>query len=304
MNGNMKIMSEDHILEINNLVKYYGKFKALNKVNINVKSGTVHGFLGPNGAGKTTTIRIIFNILKPTSGEVKLFGIPINRKTVYLHERIGYIPGDVSLYGHLNVKQMLEYFASLRPNRPSDRMEEIVEKFDLDLTKSTKTLSKGNRQKVAIVQAFMHDPDFYIFDEPSSGLDPLMQQLLYDTIINEAKKGKTFFISSHILPEIQKVSETISIIRKGEIVSTVDVSKLEEQIVHKIFINFSNEIDPSVLEDDKIKVLAKEGKKVSLLVSGNYSKLLGQLSTMPIEDIHAPVPSLEDYFMHFYSTDE
>ncbi len=293
-------MAERLILEVENLTKYYGNFLALNNANISVREKSVYGFLGPNGAGKTTTIRIILSILKPTSGEVKLFGSPVNRANVRIHEKIGYIPGDVSLYGHLTVKQMLNYLASLRPNTPSTRMDEMVELFDLDVTKNTKALSKGNRQKVAIVQAFMHNPEFYIFDEPSSGLDPLMQQVLYDLIAEEAKNGKTFFISSHYLGEIQKLADTVSIIRNGEIVTTMEVSKLAEQVVQKVHLDFKSCADTVLLEDSNIKVLSQEGKEVIAIVKGDINDFLTKVSKIPIERFYAPEPSLEDYFMHFY----
>jgi ABC-2 type transport system ATP-binding protein len=293
-------MTEQIVLEIKNLSKYYGKLLAVNNVNITVKEGTVYGFLGPNGAGKTTTIRVILSILKPSSGAVKLFGIPVDRSNVQIHNRIGYIPGDVALYGHLTVKQMLDYFASLRSNRPSSRMEEMVELFDLDITKNTKTLSRGNRQKVAIVQAFMHDPDFYIFDEPSSGLDPLMQQVLYDLITEEVEKGKTFFISSHYLGEIQKIADKVSIIREGEIISTMDVSKLDQQVIQKVHIDFQSEVNPSLLQDPNITVLSQDKNELILIVKGDFHTFLEKISKFPIERFYAPEPSLEDYFMHFY----
>ena len=290
----------DQIIELSNLTKYYGDFLALKEANIQVEKGTVYGFLGPNGAGKTTTIRIMLSILKPSSGEVKLFGIPVNRSSVYIHERIGYIPGDVSLYGHLTVKQILNYFASLRPSRSSSRMEEMIDLFDLDITKNTKALSKGNRQKVAIVQAFMHDPELFIFDEPSSGLDPLMQQVLYDLIADEAKKGKTFFISSHYLGETQKIADIVSIIRNGEIVSTMEVSKLDDQVVQKVHVDFKSQVDPTLIEDNTIKILSQDDKELIAIVKGDFNCFLDKISKFPIERFYAPEPSLEDYFMHFY----
>ncbi len=293
-------MTEQRVLEIKNLTKYYGKFLAVKKINIIVETGTVYGFLGPNGAGKTTTIRIILSILKASSGEVRLFGIPVDRSNVHIHEKIGYIPGDVALYGHLTVKQMLNYFASLRPGQPSSRMEEMIELFDLDVTKNTKALSRGNRQKVAIVQAFMHNPDFYIFDEPSSGLDPLMQQVLYDLIAEEAKNGKTFFISSHYLGEIQKIANIVSIIREGEIISTMDVSKLDQQVVQKVHIDFKSDVDPSLLQDSNITVLSQDKNELILIIKGDFNSFLDKISKFPIEKFYAPEPSLEDYFMHFY----
>lgn len=293
-------MSGTAILKVSNLTKYYGKFLALDNANITVEKSSVYGFLGPNGAGKTTTIRIILGILKPSNGEVKLFDEPINRSNVRHHGKIGYIPGDVSLYGHLTVKQMLNYLADLRPDTPSTRMDEMIEIFGLDVTKNTKALSKGNRQKVAIVQAFMHDPEFFIFDEPSSGLDPLMQQVLYDLINEEAKKGKTFFISSHFLGEIQKLADTVSIIRNGEIVSTMQVSKLDEQVVQKVHIDFESCIDPVMIEDKNIKIISHDGNEVIAIIKGGYNSFLEKISKIPIERFYAPEPSLEDYFMHFY----
>ena len=293
-------MSTDLVLEIDHLTKYYRSFRALNDVSLTVKKGQVYGFLGPNGAGKTTTIRTILNILKPSNGEIKLFGVPITRNTVHLHERIGYIPGDVALYDHLSVKQTLDYFAALRVNRPSSRMEEMVKLFDLDLSRNTKELSKGNRQKVAIVQAFMHDPEFYIFDEPSSGLDPLMQQVLYDLIVDEAERGKTFFISSHYLGEIQKLADVVSIIREGEIVSTMEVSKLDEQVVHKVHVDFLQDTSPSIFNDERIQIISHDDREFILLISGNYNDFLDKITKIPIERFYAPEPSLEDYFMHFY----
>ena len=178
------------VLETKNLTKNYGKYRALSNINLQVKKGTIHGFLGPNGAGKTTTIRLILGLLRSTEGEISLFGTPITPKTTFLHDQIGYIPGDVSLYGHMTVNQQLNYIASLHSaTHMATRLKEFVERFDLDISSHNRGLSKGNRQKVAIVQAFMHDPDLYIFDEPTSGLDPLMQQVLYEVIKEEAEKG-------------------------------------------------------------------------------------------------------------------
>jgi len=293
-------MSEDVILEISGLTKYYGKFRALREISLAVRKGSIYGFLGPNGAGKTTTIRTILNLLKPSGGEIKLFGQVVDRTTVNLHERIGYIPGDVALYDHLTVQQMLDYFASLRPERPSTRMAEMVEVFDLDTSRNTKELSKGNRQKVAIVQAFMHDPEFYIFDEPSSGLDPLMQQAIYDLILEEKRRGKTFFISSHFLGEIQRLADVVSIIREGEIVSTLDVDSLDQQIVQKVHVDFFNPTDPTLFDEDYIKILSHDDREFIMLISGNYNNFLQKISPYPIERFYAPEPSLEDYFMHFY----
>ncbi|MHA2366569.1 MAG: ATP-binding cassette domain-containing protein [Candidatus Hodarchaeales archaeon] len=291
----------NYVLEIKNLTKYYGKFRAINDLNLKVNKGTVHGFLGPNGAGKTTTIRTILNILRASFGSIEIFGTPVNGDNVHLHERIGYVPGDVSLYGHMTVKQQLDYFASLRSNRPSHRMQEFIDRLQLDVTKHNRGLSKGNRQKVALVQAFMHDPDLYIFDEVTSGLDPLMQQVIYKIIEEEILRGKSFFISSHNLPEIQRLADVVSIIRKGEIVETMDVNQLGSKVVQKLYIEFqTEEVDYSDFNFPGVEVVEQNSQRLVLLVSESMPKLLGKISQYPISSITLPEPSLEDYFMHFY----
>lgn len=287
-------------LRVKQLTKYYGKFRAINNLNLSVKTGTCHGFLGPNGAGKTTTIRTILNILEPTSGKIELFGESLNKGKIILHERIGYIPGDVSLYSHMSVKQLLDYFSLLRPNRPSNRMKEFVERFQLDITKHNKGLSKGNRQKVALVQAFMHDPDLYIFDEPSSGLDPLMQQVLYQVIEEEKARRKTFLISSHNLTEIQRIADIVSVIREGEIVETIDVSSLANRAIKKLSVEFSSSINYDTLKFPGVELIKNNGKRITLLISKSLNEVLATISQLPISSITIPEPSLEDYFMHFY----
>jgi ABC-2 type transport system ATP-binding protein len=290
------------VLEISNLDKYYGKFKAINDLNLKVKKGTVHGFLGPNGAGKTTAIRTILNILKASKGKISVFGKNVNGTAQSFKERIGYIPGDVALYGHMTVKQQLDYFASLRPNNPSHRMQEFVERFQLDVTKHNRGLSKGNRQKVALVQAFMHDPELYIFDEPSAGLDPLMQQELYQVIEEEVEKEKTFFISTHNLEEAQRLSDTISIIRRGEIVENMSVKELREKLVQKLLVEFPEEVDPKSVEVNfpGVNISEEDGHRMVLLVSDSLPDVLGSLSKHKLLSITIPEPMLEDYFMHFY----
>ncbi len=298
-----EIIVSETVLEIENLTKFYGKFRAIDKLNLKVEKGKVNGFLGPNGAGKTTTIRTILNILRASEGEIRLFGKSIeNGNNVHLHERIGYIPGDVSLYGHMTVKQQLDYFASLRSHKPSTRMQEFVERFQLDITKHNKGLSKGNRQKVALVQAFMHDPDLFIFDEPSSGLDPLMQQELFKVIKEEVQKGKTFFISTHNLDEAQKLADIISIIRNGKIVETISVNDLRKKVVQKIFLEFNqnDDIADSDLNFPGILISSKQNGRVDLLVSDSMPQLFNVLSKHHLRSITIPEPMLEDYFMHFY----
>ena len=293
-------MSE-FVLKIENLTKFYGEIKGVENLSLEVEKGLVHGFLGPNGAGKTTTVRCILNILVPDAGVINLLGEEVKgRETIHLHERIGYIPGDVALYGHMTVQQQLDYFASLKAI-PSDKMEEFVELFNLDVTRENKGLSKGNRQKVALVQAFMHDPEFYIFDEPTSGLDPLMQQIFYKLVAKEVKRGKTFFISSHNLPEINILADMVSIIREGHLVSTMNVDKLGDQLVQKMELEFETKVKSSEFDLDEVRLLSNEGIKVELLITGSLKPILAKLTNLPLVRMIVPEPSLEEYFMHFYN---
>ena len=293
-------MSE-FVLKIENLTKFYGEIKGVENLSLEVEKGLVHGFLGPNGAGKTTTVRCILNILVPDAGVINLLGEEVKgRETIHLHERIGYIPGDVALYSHMTVQQQLDYFASLR-NTPSDRMEEFVELFNLDVTRENKGLSKGNRQKVALVQAFMHDPEFYIFDEPTSGLDTLMQQIFYKLVAKEVKRGKTFFISSHNLPEINILADMVSIIREGHLVSTMNVDKLGDQLVQKMELEFETKVKSSEFDLDEVRLISNEGTKVELLIIGSLKPILAKLVDLPLVRMIVPEPSLEEYFMHFYN---
>lgn len=292
--------SSQPVIKVSNLTKYYGSVRGVENISFSVEKGTIHGFLGPNGAGKTTTIRLILGLLRLTEGQIELFGNPVSSKTTYLHDKIGYIPGDVSLYGHMTVSQQLNYISSLHSTCEVTRLEEFAERFDLDITKHNRGLSKGNRQKVAIVQAFMHNPDLYIFDEPTSGLDPLMQQVLYDVIKEEAKRGKTFFFSSHNLVEVQNLANIVTIIRNGEIISTTNVLELGNKVVQKIEVTLGNDYDLEKLHD--VQILSHNGNHWTILISNIavLPSVLKTLSEQPMQALSIFPPSLEDYFMKFY----
>ena len=189
------------IIKTNELTKYYGKIKGIEDVTFSVEKGEIFGFLGPNGAGKTTTIRTLLGFLKPTSGEASIFGLDIQEDGIDIKQDIGHIPGDLNLYGHLTGEQFLDYFASLR-NSGMYLLDELLSIFEVPLDRKIKGYSRGMKQKLAIIQAFMHDPDLVIMDEPTAGLDPLLQQKFYDFLRKEKRKGKTLFFSSHILHKI------------------------------------------------------------------------------------------------------
>lgn len=211
-----------------NLVKHFGKVKALDGVTMRAKPGEVHAFLGPNGAGKTTTIRCLLAILRATSGEVRLFGQDAWDNAVALHKRIAFVPGDVNLWDNLTGGEVIDLFLSLRENGPIDkaRRERFLKLFELDPTKKCRAYSKGNRQKVALVAAFASDAELYVLDEPTSGLDPLMEIVFQNAVLELKKEGKSVLLSSHIFSEVEKLADTISIIREGKIVANGTLAEL------------------------------------------------------------------------------
>ena len=207
------------IIQCENLVKKFGKFTALDGVDLVVEAGGVHAFLGPNGAGKSTTIGCLLGILRATSGKVKLFDQDAWKSSVELHKHLSYVPGDVNLWGNLTGGEVIDLFLSLRGQKPNMELRNTyLERFELDPTKKCQTYSKGNRQKVSLVAAFAADPELYIFDEPTSGLDPLIEKVFQDCVSDVKKQGKTVFLSSHILSEVEKLADNVSIIKEGKII--------------------------------------------------------------------------------------
>ena len=218
-------MPEEPVIRARSLTKSYGSTLAIDRLDFTVSEGEIFGLLGPNGAGKTTTIRLLLDLIRPDSGAVDVFGVA-PRAAPAVRRRIGYLPGDLRLYERLSGREQLSYFAGLRRLPGLGRADELAERFEVDLNRPIGTLSKGNRQKVGIVQAFMHDPDLLILDEPTSGLDPLMQQTFY-TLLDEVRAaGRTVLISSHVLPEVQRVAGRVALLRDGRVLLEDSVEAL------------------------------------------------------------------------------
>lgn len=222
------------LVEITGLTKRFGKFTALDNVNLTVKPGEVRAFLGTNGAGKTTTIRCLLAILRATSGEIKLFGQDAWQNAVELHRRVAFVPGDVNLWGNLTGGEVIDLFLSLSERKPDKvRREKYLALFELDPTKKCRTYSKGNRQKVALVAALSGNAELFILDEPTSGLDPLMEKVFQDCVLDLKAQGKSVLLSSHIISEVEKLSDTVSIIREGKIVADGTMSEIAEKAAGK-----------------------------------------------------------------------
>lgn len=282
-------------IETKNLTKFYGKIKGIENLTFSVRKGEIFGFLGPNGAGKTTTIRTLLGYLIPTNGEALILGKNINDNIVDIKRQVGYIPGDLNLYGHLTGRQFLDYFASLR-NTEMSLLGELLKVFDVPLERKIKGYSKGMKQKLGIIQAFMDDPEIVIMDEPTSGLDPLLQQKFYDFLHDQKKKGRTMFFSSHVLSEVDKICDRIGIIRNGNLVALEDVETLKGKMGKMIKVRIKEK--PEMFKGPK-NMKIKDGW-IKFVTNEDIDHWIKLLSKYTIVDLEVNEFSLEDIFIHYY----
>jgi len=291
---------QNAIIKAENLVKTFGKVKALDGVSLEIGAGEVYGFIGPNGAGKSTTIRTLLGVLKADSGVAWIFGQDAWNDAVNIHKRLAYVPGDVNLWENLTGGEIIDLFVRLRKGRDTKYKKELIEKFDLDPTKKAGTYSKGNRQKVALVAAFASDADLYIFDEPTSGLDPLMELVFHDCVEEVKAQGKTVLLSSHILSEVEKLCDRLSIIRNGKIVDTGTLREMQ----HLSRTHITVETKRIITGLDKMQGIYELNKEAGVTsfrtdngVTGDVMKLLAEAD---ITHITVAPPTLEELFLGHY----
>ena len=300
MTDNLAIMARE-------LTKSYGRIRALRGVDLEVERGELFGFLGPNGAGKTTTIRCLLDLIRPNAGDIRVFGLDPQAEPVAVRSRTGYLPGELSMEDGLKVEGQLRYYNDLRGNK-TDRgyLRELARRLDLDLSMPIKNLSKGNKQKVGVVQALMHRPELLLLDEPTAGLDPLMQQEVYRLLREAQTDGATVFFSSHIISEVEALADRVAIIREGVIVEEAQPSQLISMAIRRIWIRFLEEVDPSPLaEVEGITLLSQSnGLRVLLQVEGELDALIKALALFPVSDFEIERPSLEEIFLAYYETDQ
>ena len=287
------------IIETKNLTKYYGKARGIEDVSINVEEGEIFGFIGPNGAGKSTTIRLLLSLIYPTSGEAKLFGKDAIEHGPEVRKRIGYLPSEIFYYDKMKVKDLLNYSASFYDKDCSSRIKELSDTMELDLNRRIEDLSYGNKKKVGIVQGLLHDPDLIILDEPTGGLDPLMQQKFFNIIKEENKKGATVFFSSHILGEVQELCNRVAIIRNGSIIEIEDIKILRENNYKKISILGDN-INKELFHISGVTKLIKEDRGISFFYKGDINIITKAISRIKAIDVSIEEPTLEEIFMHYY----
>lgn len=288
------------IVQVNKVTKKFGSFTALDGIDLEVNQGEVYGFIGPNGAGKTTTIRILLGILKATSGTATIFGRDAWHDAVEIHKKIAYVPGDVSLWPNLTGGEVIDLFVKLRGGDNKSRREELIERFDLDPTKKCGTYSKGNRQKVALVAAFASDADLYILDEPTSGLDPLME-LVFQECVQEVKaEGKSVLLSSHILSEVEKLCDRVSIIRQGKIIESGSLQELRHFTRTRVRVETAQAI-PNLREVTGVHDVEEfEGGAAFQVDSDRLGEVIKYISNFEIIALESAPPTLEDLFMHHY----
>lgn len=289
------------ILEIQSLTKRYGSVFGVKNISFNIEQGEIFGYLGPNGSGKTTTIRIFLDFIRASAGHAKLFGLDSHIHSSKIRSRIGYVPGEYGIYEEMRGFEYLRFFGALRGYQKPPLRNRLIEIFGLDISKRIKSYSHGTKQKLAIVQAFMHDPELLILDEPTIGLDPLMQQRFYELLLEMKNRGKTVFLSSHILSEVEKICDRVVILKEGKLVAIHEISEIKKFRLRSIEISFKQEVNESVFRLDGVRKVEKDGNIIQLWVDSNINSILRTISEYPVENMSFRDASLEDIFMEYYS---
>jgi ABC-2 type transport system ATP-binding protein len=287
------------IIEVNHLTKYYGKSRGIVDVSFKVEEGEIFGFIGPNGAGKSTTIRLFLSLIYPTKGEARIFGKDCIKFGPELRQEIGYLPSEVFYYEGMKVIDLLKYSASFFQKDCTKRLYELSDLMELDLKRRISDLSYGNKKKVGIVQGLLHSPKLIVLDEPTAGLDPLMQHKFFNLIREENKRGATIFFSSHILGEVQRLCNRVAIIKEGSIVNIQDIKTLQKDNYKKIRVT-GEKLDEKHFKIKGVSGMAKENGTLSFFYKGDINQITklvggGKLVDLTIEDL-----TLEEIFMHYY----
>ena len=289
------------VIETEKLTKFYGSHLGIVDVDLSVEQGEVFGFLGPNGAGKTTTIRLLLDLLRPTSGRACVFGIETTADPVAIHRRVGYLPGEFALFDRLTGGQTIDYFANLRGGVDPLYQADLIARLDLDPSRRFKEYSKGNKQKVGLVIALQHRPDLLVLDEPTSGLDPLVQQTFFGLLRETVAEGRTAFLSSHILDEVERTCDRVAIIRDGRIVTVDRVAALRDLAYHEVELRFASPVAASVFASlpGVSDVVAIDGD-LRMRVTGSMAPIVEAAAGRGIVDFETREPSLEQTFLAQY----
>jgi ABC-2 type transport system ATP-binding protein len=289
------------IIQTDKLTKTYGSHRGIIDIDLEVTEGEAFGFLGPNGAGKTTTIRTLLDHIRPTSGRATVFGIETTVDPVAIHRRIGYLPGEFTLYDKLSGGQTIQYFANLRGGVDTAYQAELVRRLDIDTSRKFREYSKGNKQKIGLIVALQHRPDLLILDEPTSGLDPLVQQTFYEVIREAKAEGRTIFLSSHILSEVEKTCDRVAIIRDGRLVRVDRVEALRDLAHHQVELRFAGDVPMGAFAAlPGVSDVSTEANVLRLRVSGPITPVVREAARYELLDFVSREPSLEETFLAQY----
>ena len=290
-------------IETIGLTKMFGAIRGIEALDLRVEPGEIFGFLGPNGAGKTTTIRALLDLQRPTAGTALVLGLDAHRDGVAIHSRVGYLPGDLALFSRMTAGDHFAWFARARGLASSESAGALAERFDLPLDRRVNELSKGNRQKVGIVLAFMHEPELLILDEPTSGLDPLMKDEFERLLRETAANGRTVFLSSHELDEVQRVADRVGIIKDGRLVRTDTVDGLRRDAPTTLELRFRDPVDPGCFRVDGVRVLKRPASHVTLEVTGAIGPVLRIAADLDPVGLVSRQADLDELFLSFYRDD-
>ncbi|MFP4642160.1 MAG: ABC transporter ATP-binding protein [Dehalococcoidia bacterium] len=289
-------------IEVSNLRKYFGKTKAVDGVSFAVEKGDMFGFLGPNGAGKTTAIRCMMDFIRPLEGSITILGMDAQKDSVAVKKEIGYLPGNVHLYGKWTGQTHIDFVRQLSGGK--DISQDLMRRLGFDPTVKTKHLSSGNKQKLGLILAFMTNPEVLMLDEPTLGLDPLLQNEVYELLDELTRSGSTVFMSSHNLAEVDRVCSQVGIIKKGKMVATESITALKEKKINVINAHFDHPVNKDDFVDENTELVKEFTNGLMLRVKGDINPVIGKLSNHTLTNIEISQPSLEDIFMEYYSDSE
>jgi ABC-2 type transport system ATP-binding protein len=289
------------VIELDRLTKRYGAARGIEDVTMSVETGEVFGFLGPNGAGKTTTIRTLLDLLHPTSGSARVFGLDSRRDALAIRARLGNLPGDFAYDPRLSGRALVTYLAQLRGMDGLGRAAELAERFEADLERPLGELSRGNRQKIGLVQAAFHDPELLVLDEPTSGLDPLMQEAFLAFVGEQRERGRTVFLSSHELDEVERVCDRVGIIRQGHLVAVEDVAEVTGRSFRHVSLEFAERVDPDEFRRlPGVIDLEPDGRRIAFKATGALDPVIKAAARHTVTDIELARPTLEEVFLTYY----
>ena len=297
-------MNQENVIEIKNLTKIYGNVVGVKDLNLDVHKGEIMGFLGPNGAGKTTAIRSCLALIAKTAGEITIFGLDSHRKAVAIRKKTGYLPGDFGLIPSVKVRSYLKYLLSLSGCDSTKKMVSLAKRLELDLNRKTNELSKGNKLKVGIVQSLMADQDLIIMDEPTAGLDPLMQQEFYRILREEKKRGKTIFMASHNLAEVERVCDRVAIIREGQLKVVEEIQALQEKTGKVLEVEFSDPVTIDEFKLEGVSEVQQDNGRFILTIHENLDGVIEAVSNHRILNMSLKTYSLEQLFLKYYAEEE